>query len=585
MQIGTLSLEGVRGAPIASLSEDEARSRGEERVQLVEDREYDYRLAGSTVPLSLHNNETIERSGVASAQVEFGRLRPGSRTGLLRLSVKSPNAWQIADVTLEVVSSKLSYRNDYRAMLERIASVSSDLLLDLREPVAGRFLADSIATLPSLQQRFEILRAVVGAQAFRDAVALITSRPHFVLESFEDDVDIRRGFLPNRRELTEMASEPNRLKLPPQHPLYQSMIQRGIPRPTVPATVRTSRRRLTLDTVENRFVKFVLETYLAVFADLSARFRADASLSGRRLWGESRDLEAWLESTLENPMFGEVGVMAFVPTASSVLQGRAGYREFLSTWIRFNSALALVWDGLADIVGGAKKRMGKLYEIWCFLELIALVRTKLGYTWRSADLFEVKPDGFGLRLRSGESLTLFGETRDAPTLTIRFDYNRTYGSRPDPQTIGSWSLPAKPDFSLSLWPKELSEQEAHRLSRICRLHFDAKYRANSLADLFGLEDHRDDEGNDQNRAGDVAGAYKQADIWKMHFYRDAIRQSQAALVLYPGDEARVWTWGTQELPAIGAMPFRPNGSSEPNGAGEILTWLKAAVARSTVRMA
>ncbi len=44
-----------------------------------------------------------------------------------------------------------------------------------------------------------------------------------------------------------------------------------------------------------------------------------------------------------------------------------------------------------------------------------------------------------------------------------------------------------PDFTLSFWPGELSEEDAELQERIVHLHFDAKYKADNIGSIFGDE--------------------------------------------------------------------------------------------------
>src|SRR3989442_743427 len=102
------------------------------------------------------------------------------------------------------------------------------------------------------------------------------------------------------------------------------------------------------------------------------------------------------------------------------------------------SRVNLVWNGLEEIVGAGKKRMGRLYETWCFIEFLDLLRAGLDCTWESADLLERRPDGYGLRLRAGQSNSILGELHGSPPMMIRLDYNRLYSPRPYPDAGGSW---------------------------------------------------------------------------------------------------------------------------------------------------
>ena len=58
------------------------------------------------------------------------------------------------------------------------------------------------------------------------------------------------------------------------------------------------------------------------------------------------------------------------------------------------------------------------------------------------------------------------------------------------------------------------------------------------------------------------GRYRRADLLKMHAYRDAIRRTQGAYVLYPGTKQQAWSGYHEILPGLGAFPLKPgNGDS------------------------
>jgi len=105
----------------------------------------------------------------------------------------------------------------------------------------------------------------------------------------------------------------------------------------------------------------------------------------------------------------------------------------------------------------------------------------------------------------------------------------------------------------------MSEADAERQELLVHLHFDAKYRVEDIEGLFGAADA--DDADDE-----VEGNYKRQDLLKMHAYRDAIKRSQGAYVLYPGrSNGPVRFQGFHEiLPGLGAFGVAPdeNGSAQ-----------------------
>ena len=88
----------------------------------------------------------------------------------------------------------------------------------------------------------------------------------------------------------------------------------------------------------------------------------------------------------------------------------------------------------------------------------------------------------------------------------------------------------RPDFTLSFWPDGYDLDEAESQELAVHIHFDAKYRVENIPELFGDED----DNLSEEKAQEKRGNYKRADLLKMHAYRDAIRRSEGAYILYPG---------------------------------------------------
>ena len=138
----------------------------------------------------------------------------------------------------------------------------------------------------------------------------------------------------------------------------------------------------------------------------------------------------------------------------------------------------------------------------------------------------------------------------------------------------------------------MNPKEAEKASEIVHLHFDAKYRVNKLSEIFGsVEDENEEDDEDKHtieKQNEIDGNYNRADLLKMHAYRDAIRRSEGAFVLYPGDTEesnnnRMWQGFHELLPGLGAFAVRPDKDGEPKGIEALKTFLKDAVAQLTNR--
>ena len=115
----------------------------------------------------------------------------------------------------------------------------------------------------------------------------------------------------------------------------------------------------------------------------------------------------------------------------------------------------------------------------------------------------------------------------------------------------------RPDYTLSIWPGEITEQEAEQQELIIHIHFDAKYRLDKvLLENASSDDYSETE-LDMEKQQQELGIYKRADLLKMHAYKDAIRRTGGAYVLYPGTENKELRGFHEIVPGLGAFSIRP----------------------------
>lgn len=317
---------------------------------------------------------------------------------------------------------------------------------------------------------------------------------------------------------------------------------------------------------ENRFVKFALGEFRAFLTHAEGVFEACPG------WGASAALSHRLAETVEDwlgrGLFREVGPMRFAPLGSPVLQRKAGYREVLRWWLRFRTAAELSWEGGEELFHAGQRNVADLYEYWLFFELLGWFCQKCRGGNRPAieELIEGLEEGSpNLRLKKRMELGPFVGTfaRQSRRLNARFAYNRRFEVTQDRHAGGSWTRRLHPDYTLTFWPEGLSEAEAERQELLVHVHFDAKYRVEDIEGLFGAEGEDDADEEDAKNPGN----YKRQDLLKMHAYRDAIKRSQGAYVLYPGwaNEAVKLKGFHEILPGLGAFGVAPDEDGVAQG--------------------
>ena len=116
----------------------------------------------------------------------------------------------------------------------------------------------------------------------------------------------------------------------------------------------------------------------------------------------------------------------------------------------------------------------------------------------------------------------------------------------------------RPDYTLSIWPGEKTEYEAEADDSIVHIHFDAKYRLNKiLIDDMGKDTESVDSELDSEKLDREIDIYRRGDLLKMHAYKDAIRRTGGAYVLYPGTEKKMKRGFHEIIPGLGAFCIAP----------------------------
>jgi hypothetical protein len=550
-------------AGIRTLTRQEAKEHGEEEVQLLEGSIYDFELT------TARPNVRVQASGITkpnSIRPEIGRIETGLETGLIFLILEdSLSCTTVARASVEVLSSKLNYREDYRRMLDLIASECSELLFNIRSNSQMR-LAPKYRDEPrNLQRQVEFLRAELESPRFKSALGQILAMPHQRLKSVADQRKITQLRRTGKDFSRQVGTARRRLNLPDGSQLASIMGSLGIEQPSVPAIILHRQLVETLDTPENRFVKHVLVFFSDFLKRMELILKARKTGSHQRLRQKIVQLQQGLDDALRHEFFKSVSKPYLLPLGSPVLQRKSGYRDILLSWLRFDIASELAWRGGEDVYGAGKRDIATLYEYWLFFQLLRLFRDKFGLSTPEArSLFEHSDGGLNLRLKINEPLGIESVCiRESRRLKVRLHYNLTHNPSNSRGQAGSWTRRMRPDYTMTFWPENYSLEEAEMQEIAVHIHFDAKYRVENITEIFGtVDDDLSVEKSQQKQ-----GKYKRADLLKMHAYRDAIRRSEGAYVLYPGgrDNPTRFEGFHEILPGLGAFAIKPGPSGEGEG--------------------
>ncbi|WP_428001996.1 DUF2357 domain-containing protein [Acidovorax sp.] len=508
---------------------------------LVEDRRYWYTLEADDCAVTA----TIVVDGTTTRESprhpSEGILDTRSQAGIFRLDVKlcRESEQDVLTTTLDIYPAKFDLMA-YRAMVDDICQYALGLALRLNSSTCMPLRIADRHEESAIAQRFFFLRYLLNDTDFLLALDQITKNPHSRINRKSSERQLSSSKRLDRHGVLAIASGRDRIPIPNGHALSHLG--------TLPRASVSWQATETTDTTENRFVRFALHEFAEHMAAVASVCEKSKIIATQRIANEATSIYAHLKHALDHPALRDVGESSLLPLGSPVLHRRPGYRELFSAWLQFHVAASLDWEGGEEVFGAGKRDTDKLYEYWLFFQLLNVLSSDLGISLPAADqLLSDSEKGLSLKLKAGKNFVHEGSTFvSGHPLHIKFSYNRTFHPAANPAEVGSWSLSMRPDFTISFWPEGIEELAAERLHLLVHIHFDAKYRIRELEDV---------------------SSYNRDDFFVAHTYRDAIRRSGGAYVLYPGSEdlPSLFSKRAGVLPGVGAIPVRPTLKGHPSG--------------------
>lgn len=447
-----------------------------------------------------------------------------------------------AQLRFEVVSAKLSYEDQYLALLRDLTDQSLSLLFDPEAPTQGK-LIETDGEQKGPLEKFLLLQASLPLDELRAAMGMIKARPHSQLES-EDrwtPAGISTG-------LHAMGDPIGRIRW--------GISTSGRP---YPVEVIERKRRDTTDTTPNRFLKFAIEQ----FKDVCCAIKDDPSF-GQRLTTLASELHSEFNQQSRLGLVKSAKRLGRMPLENQVLQKREGYRHFLRSWVLSNKTLSVRdIEGSGVLSPAAENRqVPDLYEYWLFFFLADALEGMTGASQLDRRYVkELNPEG-------SASITL--TKCNDPRLVIRVGkgeasrfvalyYNRTF--KPGPGYT-SYSLTLRPDYTIETFPVlygsdfEQCRRTAEKMGAVTFIHFDAKFRIAKLdLNLAGDFDRQDAAATEDDA--------KPEDVYKMHTYNEAIRGTAASVILFPGAKPadgrlnQSFEKYRELIPGVGALAISP----------------------------
>ena len=324
------------------------------------------------------------------------------------------------------------------------------------------------------------------------------------------------------------------------------------------------------DTIENRFLKFVIGQALQRFNIVSQHIR-NAVAKSKIMESRLDEMGDELQRLVSNPFFRNIGVFKGFSQDSLVMKKSINYRTIYQKWIELLCGYELE-EGVNKL---ETKDIAMLYEIWCFLKVKNIVSDLLGekavaqYKGKKMTPQFIRDLNWGTHsevifLRTEDNVELASVMYNAP---VKEDDSKVSSAIKGTKTF---TTQQRPDIVLRLTKQQKGIQYTFL--------FDAKYRIS--------DSHPDDMDIPPSDAID-----------QMHRYRDAIyyiepanqkpkREIIGGYVLFPGNYTREefeksHYYESIKAIGIGAFPLKPSDGIivDPNNSElalreQIAEWLK-----------
>lgn len=466
---------------------------------------------------------------------ELRRSRPGNEHYLLNFGNNVGFADLIVTtivgiekLRIEVFSRKADYRTDYVAMRAEVSAMLRNLAMAANARTYGLAIPAK-DHYPTLVEWFALLQSHFSE--FIKLANAISNNPHSGLSKKAVSVATERARRVTRQAIGRALRRENG---------GASIPAFGI---ALPRRIHESTSSPTFDTPENRYYKaLVKSTYrnMRTLSKVSESGDEDADRYSEHKFFDSirptlKVMERQLESVLRAPFLGNVGNVTLERPDSMVFHKHPLYSRFDKLCRLLNGGLSFA----GDIVPIGMKETSLLYEYWCFLRIIGLLRDRFDLVEQSVVKVNRLRTTVALGKGKSSAMRFIHKPTGKPLYVV---YNRLFNRLP--------TIAQKPDNVIQF----ASETRVYIFDAKYRIQFDRDY----MAQYGGPGPTTDD-------------------VNTMHRYRDAIaiphpmRPQEyvqgvvyGAVVLFPYSHEETYRthrfYKSINQVEIGGLPFLPNAT-------------------------
>lgn len=451
-----------------------------------------------------------------------GILNFGNDIGYSDLVILSEEK-EILRIRIEVFPSKISYKEDYKTLIQDIISEVYNLVFEFLKKTYSQ-LGINPETKASPAEFYSIIEKIFCD--FEKSLNVIIRNPYHILEIVREILPAHKSKRIDSRSLKWIKNHPDYIKKDGSTYNVEKIL--------------TPKKQVTYNTKENQFLKFILISIQNKLKNFEDNYKQLGRNIQPEIIAKIEKMIHSLDKTLTTTFLQEISILENTTSMSLVFTMAPGYRDIYKYYLMLQHGLSLT----GDMFNLSFKDIAELYEYWCFIKLNRILKDKK-YTLASSDILKVETKGITVNIKKGASSTVkYLNPRNEEI--IKLSYN--------PSRRESPTGPQKPDNVLSIEKNGSSTYQ---------YVFDAKYRI--------------DNGSDSNDPERQTPGPKEDAINTMHRYRDAIvydklkndkveyeRSMFGAYVLFPYNNEEEYKthrfYKSIEKVNVGGLPFLPSAT-------------------------
>lgn len=431
---------------------------------------------------------------------------------------------QYLKITIEVFPSKISYKEDYLAIVADVTKEVYNLVFDfLRKTYESFDVSSSRQSSPV--EFFAIIQKIYDE--YIAAADMVLRSPHHLLQQ-ESEV------LPQHKI---RRCDGKTLRWLEKHPGQMVRGENGV----LVEKALAIRKYVTYDTRENRLTKYMLEQTARRLEQFRKQYELMSQNTDSAVLDRIRGMIAGIQRRCNTGFMKDVSSEPSGTGMSLVFGMAPGYRQLYRCYLLLQHGLAVT----GSVFNISVKDLAVLYEYWCFIKLNSLMKDK--YELVSQDIIRTNGTGLSVSLIKGQrSRVKYRDLKTGEVITLSYN----------PTAVNVPTVTQRPDNVLRL-EKKGAETDYEYV-------FDAKYRINPSV-----------EGTDYHLTISKTPGPEVDDINTMHRYRDAIvyhhgaspfeRTMFGAYVLFPYTNEEEYRhhrfFESIDKVNIGGLPFLPTATS------------------------